>query len=364
MPPPTPASRGSAGASRVAGWGGVVLTVVVVLIVRFVARSAVRSVFAHASDGPVLPGITASPEATQDRALLPDQQVIGKLTPYITQCINIFSSPVHQSRSRYLNWTSATDGPTGRERTVLRLIRVSDDPATCAAAATQAAQMQPSMPDVEAAAQRYVTALQAVHPLLEEAYAYYSRQNYRDGEMARGRTMHAPLMQAFNTFEEASQQFVTAVEHHHEQATTQFLARLQRDPSRQFEYRLRSNHRLARQIVNLIDTARISDKGFIEGVDPAALISLIDTYESGIDAAARDAVALPSEASAAEGYSSYARASGEFLAAVKAFARRLRDHVAYDLRELERPSAEFRDGFPQRTVQRFENLGRAYNSLF
>jgi len=364
MPPGPPAHGGSSGVSRVAGWGGVVLTLVVVLAVKLVARGAVRGVFDRFGDRPVLSGVTAPLGAVTPRALPPDEQVSAKLDPYITQCLNRFSSSVLRSRRRYLSWTTAVDGPTGRERNVFGLFPVSGNPADCAAAAQRSAQMQPSLPDVEAAAQRYIAALQTVQPVIEQAHAYYSRNNYRDDQMAQGRAMHAPLMQAFNSFEEANRQLSAAVEHHQDLATTQLLARLQSDPSRQFEYRLRSNQRLARQIVNLVDKAQVSNEGFIEGIDPAALLALTGAYEAGIDAMARDAAARPSEAAAVRMYSSYARASDEYLTAAKSFARRLRDHVAYNPRDLEGPFADSRDGTPQRVVREFNDLVRAYNFLF
>ncbi|MDO9022552.1 MAG: YiiG family protein [Deltaproteobacteria bacterium] len=347
--------------ARFLGVGGVVLSIAVLVIVKVLARGAVRAAFDRSNDPP---GITAPVGAGSARTLQPDEQMSAKLDPYITQCLNGFSSSVLRSRQRYLSWADAVEGPTGRERMIYGLFQVSGNPADCAAAAQRSGQMQPPLPDVEAAAQRYVAALQAVQPVVEQAYAYYSRRNYRDDQMARGQAMHAPLMQAFNTFQAANQQLSAVVELHQEQATTQLLARLQRDPSRQFEYRLRSNQRLARQIVNLVDKAHISGEGFIEGIDPAALIALNDAYEAGIDTMARDAVARPSEAAAAHGYSSYARASGEFVTAAKSFARRARDHVAYEARDITGPFAEHHDGTPQKVVREFNDLVRAYNFLF
>ncbi|MBK6535848.1 MAG: DUF3829 domain-containing protein [Deltaproteobacteria bacterium] len=160
------------------------------------ASAMVRGVFDRFGDRPVLSGVTAPLGAVTRRTLPPDEQVSAKLDPYITQCLNRFSSSVLRSRRRYLSWTTAVDGPTGRERNVFGLFQVSGNPADCAAAAQRSAQMQPSLPDVEAAAQRYIAALQTVQPVIEQAHAYYSRNNYRDDQMAQGRAMHAPLMQA------------------------------------------------------------------------------------------------------------------------------------------------------------------------
>jgi hypothetical protein len=113
--------------------------------------------------------------------------------------INRHSERVLDSRARYLSWVDAERGPSGQERHVYGLYSLYElEPTreTYQEAREQAAEM----PGLDAAADSFMAALEALHPLVAEAERYYDHSDYLDDGMARGQAMHGPLLAAFARF--------------------------------------------------------------------------------------------------------------------------------------------------------------------
>ena len=151
----------------------------------------------------LLAGIGVAAPASSAASPDDDAALGAKLDPYI-ECMNRHSEMAFKSRDRYLSWVkSAKEGPTGRESVVYGLYPLYD-PADCFKAIEAAAAKSPDVPALEAAASRYAGALGALKRVVDEAHDYYDLEDYRDDGFAKGRQMHAGLMQAWAAFETAS----------------------------------------------------------------------------------------------------------------------------------------------------------------
>jgi hypothetical protein len=105
------------------------------------------------------------------------------------------------SYNRYVSWVSLKTGPTGKERIIYGLYSVSPEVAGRAIEkARDAARKPPAVPDYDAAALKLAGTLEALIPTLNEAEAYYERQDYKDDRMQEGRALHARLIPLFNDF--------------------------------------------------------------------------------------------------------------------------------------------------------------------
>jgi hypothetical protein len=107
-----------------------------------------------------------------------------------------------QSIRRYESWVDMKTGPTGKERYIeYGLYEV--DPSTAKdaiAKARDAANGPPQIPACDDAASNYATAFETIVPILNDASAYYARQDYKDDGAAGGKALHAKLVPAIETF--------------------------------------------------------------------------------------------------------------------------------------------------------------------
>src|SRR5579863_5115729 len=98
-----------------------------------------------------------------------------------------------QSLSLYKSWVNMKTGPTGRESIVYGLYQVYDTTKESASAAT-ALTRQPLLPELDAAMRDYIAANAAIGPVLNEASAYYEREDYKTDRMAGGKALHARIV--------------------------------------------------------------------------------------------------------------------------------------------------------------------------
>ena len=98
-----------------------------------------------------------------------------------------------QSLDRYKSWVNMKTGPTGRESIVYGLYQVYDttkESESAAAALTR----PPLLPELDAAMRDYIAANAAIGPVLNEASAYYEREDYKTDRMAGGKALHARIL--------------------------------------------------------------------------------------------------------------------------------------------------------------------------
>lgn len=122
------------------------------------------------------------------------------------------------SWDRYQSWVDVKSGPTGKERYIdYGLYDLYDT----AGLARQVRELAAKAPDaaIDTAVARYLTAYEALAPVINEAAAYYDTKGYLSDKLAKGKALHArlvPLATAFMTERQALmprlRAFVRAVE--------------------------------------------------------------------------------------------------------------------------------------------------------
>ncbi|MGD9668060.1 MAG: YiiG family protein [Hyphomicrobiaceae bacterium] len=105
-----------------------------------------------------------------------------------------------ESWNRYTSWVNVKKGPTGKERYIdyglYSLYDVKDE----IAKARGAIGKPPASPELDAAAERYINAYEALSPLITAANGYYERKDYKSDKMAEGKALHAKLVPAAEAF--------------------------------------------------------------------------------------------------------------------------------------------------------------------
>lgn len=184
----------------------------------------------------------AAPASTADtQAEDAEQALTAKLNAYI-ECYNDVDSGIQRGIGYYTGWMKDPKaGPTGREDRPIGPpdLEVSDL-ASCDAAIPTALAAQPALAELDAAAKAYLDSLHTLQPLTHAAHDYYKREDYQDDGYARGKQMHAPLMDALAAFAQASDTFSNALDAENDRAQQTQLQALEKQ-----EGRTRAYYRLA-----------------------------------------------------------------------------------------------------------------------
>jgi uncharacterized protein DUF3829 len=107
------------------------------------------------------------------------------------------------SLKRYQSWVDMKTAPTGSERYIsYGLYSVGPELTNrVVAAARAAADGPPPMPPLDYAARDYAASFEALVPILNDASAYYERQDYKDDDkMTGGQALHAKIVPAMAAF--------------------------------------------------------------------------------------------------------------------------------------------------------------------
>src|ERR1700749_1267504 len=108
---------------------------------------------------------------------------VEKMNAYVG-CLNRLSARSYDSRARYFSW-AAKEGPTGHERIIYGTYTIYDT-SDCRKNVEKANALEPHEAALKAAATAYAEAVGKLEPLLKEADDYYSQQDYKDDQMAKG----------------------------------------------------------------------------------------------------------------------------------------------------------------------------------
>ena len=205
-----------------------------------------------------------------------------KQNAYIN-CSNKFMSRAYQARDRYLSWADAKTGPTGKEKIVFGVYALTGDVAKDCRAKIAAVAHGPSMPDLEAAGEQLVVALEQLAPLLEEANAYYSKKGHTQDKMAKGKELHPKLMAAFEGFEKADAEMGKVLDVMEDKNLEKQLEELASRPDRSAYFH-----------TNVIFTGKklvrlASGVDELEQIDLPAFEAALATYAAAVDAASKAA---------------------------------------------------------------------------
>lgn len=243
-----------------------------------------------------------------------------KINAYVG-CINRLSERSYDSRARYFSWVGK-EGPTGRERIIYGLYTIYDT-SGCKKNVEQANAVEPRLPELEAAASAYATAVAALEPLLKEADDYYQQQNYKDDRMAKGRALHHRLVAAWDAFAVADRNLRAGLE--------------------------------------VLQAKRVMRAESAAPPDLSQITQALGDYEAMVKATEEYAAANKDSKVG----SSFVGAAKEFLTTAKQLMRRVRDKVPYssgDKMMLDAGSGWMVEGSPARLTRDYNQLVDRYNS--
>ncbi len=280
-----------------------------------------------------------------------DAELSQKLEGYI-DCLNRASRDAASSKEAYLMNIDEAKGPTGKEHGVW--IR-SLDIGSCVQALDKAKGLPPPLPDVEATVVQYRAALEALAPVVKQAYEYYDQKNYNDDKWAKAKQMHAPLMAAFAKFKQANEPFEQKVVALNEGVQSRRLARLQKDPQRRLQFLIEQSAQDAKKLVKL---AEITD---LSKLDATAFGAQLQAYEKDYNDLDQYVTAHKDEANKVIAFSIFWSAESDYLKAAKELMRRKRDNKDFNKEGNSNP--KFVEGHPAKVLDKYNELVDRLNGL-
>ncbi|MEZ5463569.1 YiiG family protein [Dokdonella sp.] len=285
-----------------------------------------------------------------------DRLLAQKISAYI-DCINRHSNWTMGSRERYLDWIKdAKRGPTGREPVIYGLYPLYDI-SDCRAGIEKAANLPPAYPEIEQSAAAWVEAFVTLDSLVAEANRYYELENYKDDKMAKGKSMHPQLMEAFERFDAANNALYGQVVTTQDGLAERRLQRLAGDPALEREYLFALLNDRAKQIVRLMDS--VGTKSF----DRDGFATAVSEYEKAYFEA--DAYSTQQSGQSKEAFDSIMMMMAlEYLKSAKSLMRSERGGFRFSAGErmfIEDGSGEMVEGHPKHLVDRYNRFIDASN---
>lgn len=293
----------------------------------------------------------ARPEPQADAAASVDQ----KLEAYIS-CYNRIDESAHRSINRYASWVKDMKaGPSGKEQIVYGLYQINGEAiASCKQAFASAAQAKPALA-LDAAGTAYIDALGALGKVVEEAYPYYDRENYKDDGFAKGKQLHIQLAAQISAFQAASDNFSKEIEKENDKRLEAQMNKLEKEQGRKLPYLEMASMHLAKQLIRLIDADTFP-------ADQA--VTSLAAYEKIADETM--AFALANKAALPTAWSAFESSAEGFRKAAKERVRRIRDNVPYSDGEkmmLKPGSAWMVEGSQEKLIKAYNSMVEASNRL-
>jgi hypothetical protein len=278
-----------------------------------------------------------------------DNSLIKKSNFYITECFNKYSNRVVDSFNRYSSWVKDMEaGPTGKEQNIYGLYDLNGDGSDCANAVASAKQLDPDLPDIEDAADKYVVSLKEVASQIKGVYNYYEQEDYKDDNFAKGKAAHAALVAAFKDFKSVNDNFSAAVDKLEDQVAEQELAKLKSGSGQQqYQYFVVESGIKAKKLKSLLQS-----KGY-EEITADEMSPLIADFETTIESlrTAPDAKKTSSD--------SYAKSCDDFAKASKEMMRRIRDGKKFsdtEQRQIAMGAGWMVEGSPAKVIKAYNDM--------
>ncbi len=299
-------------------------------------------------EGPPPPPTAPSPDLPTRPGNGKDENTLVKKTnSYISDCYNRYSNRIIDSHNRYRLWVKNIDqGPTGKESIVYGLYDVNGDGSDCEKAVASAKGIEPLMPELDEAADKYVVALKEVITAIRDVYQYYEQEDYKDDNFAKGKSSHAGLMAAFTKFKDANTVFASEVDKLEDQVAESELDRLN-DAGKQYEALVVESGIKAKKIKNLVAGKEFSQ------ISADELNTMIEDFSATIEQLKAD--------SSKPMASSYARSCDEFMKAAKEMMRRIRDKqpfTDFEKRQIAMGFEETVEGSPGKLMDKYNSMIR------
>lgn len=284
-----------------------------------------------------------------------DAELGSKLGEYIS-CMNGTSKRVVDSRNRYLSWVGDEKvGPSGKERNIYGLYDINAG--TCLPSLDRAKTMQPALPEVDSAAAEYRKVLEELDPLVKQADKYYDQKDYKDDQMAKGKSMHPQLMNAFAKFEQVSRGFEDRVTTLNDQVNARQFTRLEKDPARRLQYLSQKSLNEGKALIKLTDIAELKELD-LQKYDVA-----VQTFDKVLTELEQYADSHKAEVDKAMMFSSYLSSAKTFLKSAKELLRRKRDNKDFNKEFFSQSSPNMVDGHPAQVVETYNRMISDSNSL-
>lgn len=299
----------------------------------------------------------ASPEPTSTEPTSPDTRLIAKLRPYV-DCIDVASDGALFSTTAYLR---ALPRPTDDPAAAPDAPRVASIGSVRPCLEGLAVDVEPDDPDLEALGSAYADALTILAPLVEEAHAYYTDQDYRDDGWARGRRMHPDLLAAADAFRDADDAMRSAVRIRHREWRERELTRLAATDARTLGWHQQRAFLLAARVMDSGDVGLLSS--FELDLDERQFGAAIEDLTLQVAALDRYAADHGEDVDPPWGrihLDAFRREVDAFVRAAKEMLRRRRDGRRFTDTELDDLARRSGDSFVQGGVPK---LQAAYRSV-
>lgn len=277
-----------------------------------------------------------------------------KANLYITKCVNQYSSSIMSSYQRYTSWLKdPAAGPTGRESLVYGLYEVRGDGTDCETAVKQANDAAPDIPAAEQSADKYVIALKEAAKQIQNVYSYYDQDDYKDDGFAKGKASHAALMAAFQAFDTVNKEFSLEVDKIEDEVANNMLEEYRDDPSKKFAFAVTDFNIKAKKALTYSSRTEYSSLS----------ADTLQTHVDELELATTEMKNAGTDKSMAGSYTS----NGEnFVKAVKALMRRVRDKKPFNSTEaswLGTGAGWMVEGSPDKVVHEYNSLVRSRSFL-
>ncbi len=276
----------------------------------------------------------------------PSALLVKKSNLYISDCFNKYATSVASSHTRYISWVKDPKaGPTGKENIVYGLYQINGDGNDCAASVEKAREMEPSMPEIEAAADQFVVALKDILPKVEDIYGYYDKDDYKDDNFARGKAAHAELIASFENFEKVNKTFGTEIDKLEDNVAQMQLDEFKDDTSKAYQYESVNFSIKAKKIMVYV---RENEYSAMKADDMQPMIEEAETALASVKDAKKSSMS-----------SIFTGQADGFIKAAKELMRRIRDKKPFDSFErgqLGRTGGWMVDGSPDQVVYAYNQM--------
>lgn len=296
-------------------------------------------------------GETATPDTTAQTA-----DPTEKLNAYV-ECANLGLKSGHRSYDRYAQWADMTAGPTGKEKHIYGTYEISTHAIeSCTTKLTPAIALAPAFADLDKVATSISTNFKAYADIINQMHKYYEQENFKDDKFEQGKTLHAELVKAYESFKADSETFDKALDEINTATQQAALAEVEKTEGKKYAYWSLATSLKAREVVDLL-----AEETF--DVEKAtALIGELETisteYTTYVASKAED---VPPVAGAG-----LDMVVNDFVTASKKRLRRVRDNEAYTNEEKHRLGmgeivAASVDGSEAQVVEKYNKLVQRMN---
>lgn len=274
-----------------------------------------------------------------------------KMNAYI-DCYNGSSERAISSINRYESWVSNMDnGPTGKEKHIYGLYSLNGVE-NCKENVTAVLAIEPKQEKLDGAAKEYLDALLVLDQKVQEADKYYSRENYKDDNFAKGKEMHPALVVAMNAFLKANDQLSSEIRNITDSAQREQLAQMEAAGDKSLDYWM---------LALVVNSKDLLDLMSEDNFDTDKVTNLITQFEDANDGLIKYSEEHPDDWAKVDPLK---RTAENFIIAAKERMRRVRDKTPYSKGEkmnLNPQSGWMVSGSPYKLLKAYNSLIDAVN---